>query len=997
MRAEHLFTIGPDSPFLAVLADKVLDGTLLNGWPREGPFWLSDVTIVLPTRRARLALAETFAQRLGGTALLPDIRTFGGENAEEEPFLPPVEAPPLPSAMPLRRRQLALAALVDGWARTPDGQAVLATPPNPAEILALSASLGELVDELAIEGVPYGKLRALPPENLAVNWQETLRFLDIAFRYWPERLAELGLEDAAEVRNQRLRRQAETAPLIYGERPVIAAGSTGSVPATADLLRAIVRLPRGALVLPGLDTTLKADEHDKLLSADANLHGHPQYGLVKLLRRLGAGPGAFVELSPKEHPRTAVVRAALARPGASAWWIEMRTQVDLAAATAGLTTIAAHTADEEARAIALCAHAALVGSKTVGIVSPDQNLARRIAAELKRFDVLVDDPAGTPLYQSPAGRLARLLLEVAVSRFGPVELVALLRHPGATFGMERREVSRLTDRIELCLLRGQRLRPGIEGLRHALAANSEAKRGPRFTEAEQEQVASLFDHLQRAIAPLGALLNAPTTAKAMAGALAISFAATVAGGEVAGAAELVAWEAELTANDEAGPHFSPHGLDGVLRVLMDGATVRNREQRRDDIFIWGQLEARLQNPDLMILAGLNEDVWPRAADPGPWLSRGMRLALGLEPPERRHGQAAHDFEVAIGNAQAVIAFSERIGTSPALPSRLVQRLEAFLGDGLSKEMRARGRRWIDQARAIDAPGGAARPAPRPVPRPTVEARPKKLSITEIETLFRSPYDIYARHVLGLRKLAPLGEEPDAKERGIMVHEVFARFVQDGLDIHAPDAFDRLREFAVNAFAGLDAIEDRRAIWLRRFETAARQFIAHERARDADVARRRAEIDGKWVLPSGFELTGRADRIDILRDGTAEIIDFKTGSVPSTGDMTEFLAPQLPLEAAMLEAGAFEAMEPTGTSAMGFIKIGLGPSAFVPIHFRARGSYMEAAAEASQRLNALVDALLLRDTPMTSQVLPATGRRYRGDYDHLARVDEWAINEGDDSE
>src|SRR4051812_41567104 len=105
MSGRGLYTIAPHAPFLPALVDRVLDGTVLGGWPRSGVFWLSDVTIILPTRRARLTLAELFAERLGGAALLPDIRTFGSDPAEEEPFLPPVEAPSmLPAAHRLERR-----------------------------------------------------------------------------------------------------------------------------------------------------------------------------------------------------------------------------------------------------------------------------------------------------------------------------------------------------------------------------------------------------------------------------------------------------------------------------------------------------------------------------------------------------------------------------------------------------------------------------------------------------------------------------------------------------------------------------------------------------------------------------------------------------------------------------------------------------------------------------------------------------------------------------
>src|SRR5690606_506137 len=129
------------------------------------------------------------------------------------------------------------------------------------------------------------------------------------------------------------------------------------------------------------------------------------------------------------------------------------------------------TADEQARAVALRARDMLSQpGRTVGIVTPDQTLARRIAAVLQRFDIRVDDPAGTPLFLSPAGRLVRVILALHEGRYGPVELVALLRNRATTLGLDRSVVRRLTDRLELCLLRGQRLRPGLVGLREALAA-----------------------------------------------------------------------------------------------------------------------------------------------------------------------------------------------------------------------------------------------------------------------------------------------------------------------------------------------------------------------------------------------------------------------------------------------------------------------------------------------------------------------------------------------
>ena len=1010
MSREKLFTIAADAPFLEVLVDRVLDGTLLCGWPQEGPFWLADVTIVLPTRRARLALAEAFLKR--DHRLLPDIRTFGGEQQDEEPFLPPHDLPNLPPAASALERKLFLAQLIDAWARTPGGQEILATPPNAAEILGLADSLGQIADDLTIE---EGDLRRLQNDvakpDLAANWEKSLKFLDIALTAWPQELLARAKEDPAKLRNLRLHRQAEAAPLVFADRPVIAAGSTGSIPATARLLAALTRLPRGVVVLPGLDTSLAPSAHEALLNEQRAPHGHPQYGLGKLLRELGAAPMAVTELAHVPRPaRTLVVREALALPEATAGWAAARTALEPRIAEAGkaMGVIAAHTADEEARAIALAARDALLRGKSVGIISPDRNLSRRISAELLRFGIEVDDPAGTPLFQSPAGRLARLVLAVAVNGFAAVDLMALLRNRGTTLGLPRAEIARLADRIELCLLRGQRLRPGIEGLRLALAQNQSAERGPRLSPTDQTAAAGLIDRLQVALEPLmllvkGAALNAPTFARALHGA--VTGVTATAEGEAAaappGTEEVVRWADELSADlSHPGPSFPARGLEDVLFQLMAGYDVRSPARRRDDIAIWGQLEARLQSRGLMILAGLNEDIWPQPADPGPWLSRGMRLAAGLEPPERRQGQAAHDFEVALGNPEVLIAFSERLGTSPALPSRLVQRLEAFLGEKVTKLLRERGEVWLAAARALDATGDKPKGAERPLPRPPAAVRPRKLSVTEIETLFRSPYDLYAKHTLRLRKLAPLGEEPDQRERGSMIHQVFARFVERGLDPAATDAQQQLEQLAAEAFAGLDAIGERRDIWLRRFSLAARRFLEFERARDPAIAARAAEIAAQWSFPTldGFTLSARADRVDRLTDSSYAIIDFKTGGVPSAGQMKDFEAPQLLLEAALAQWGGFTNLPPAPVSALTYIKIANGPEAFQVTPFAAPQGIGNAVDEIVNRLQRHVSEFLVSDRlPMPARIKPVVGQRYRGDYDHLARTDEWTLLEGDDSE
>lgn len=1003
-----IFSIAPHSPFLPTLAEAVMDGRLLGDWRRGNPFWLSDVTVILPTQRAREALAEAFAKHPSFTGLLPDIRTFGGDEGDEEPFLPPFDAPPsLPAATTLERR-LILSRLVAAWAHSPAGGQAFSTPPTAAEIFSMADSLAHVFDDLAIAERGPGELRALGDQlgpELGAYWQQTLTFLDIALSAWPLMLEDRKRADPSQLRGARLDRQAEGAPLIYGDRPVIAAGSTGSIPATARLLKALERLPRGALVLPGIDTTMSPDTHAALLDPDQSPHGHPQYHLAKLLRTLGAGPADVIELAASDHPRTPLLHRALALTSETALWAEQRPDAETRdTALAGVSIIAARHEDEEARAIAIAAREALANKQTVGIITPDRILARRIAAELGRFGVVVDDAAGAPLFQSTIGRLARQILTLAVNQCAAVDLISLLRNRASLFGRGRGEISNLADDIELALLRGQRPAPGLDGLRAALAAHLiEPPKGAarRLNENHASPILALLDDISAALSPLTRLLATPLIRAAdLAGAIISAVDLVAAGAPVRGRDELQVWADEMAKLTGEGHAFAPAGLDAVLSALMQGFQVRNRLDSRGDIAIWGQIEARLMSPDLMILGALNEDIWPEPADPGPWLSRGMRLATGLEPPERLQGLAAHDFAQAMGNARIIVAYADRIGTSPSLPSRLVQRLDAFAGEEAAQALRQRGRGWIEAARAIDAVETTT-PADRPQPNPPANIRPRKLSVTEVETLMRSPYDLYAKHVLKLRQLDPLGDVPDARERGTIIHDAFARFVEEGHDPTAPDAFEKLMAIAADAFSGLEAIGERRDIWLKRFGTAAEQFLTFERERQPRVRQRHAEIKGRMPLhlAEAFEITGQADRVDEMTDGTVEILDFKTGSPPTPAMMKAFEAPQLLMEAVMTQAGAMTGITAAPTSALTYVKIGLGPEAFVPSAFKASDGMplMEAADEINRRLQSHIDHFLFRETPMPARLLPLVGQRFAGPYDHLARVAEWTSVDGGEDE
>src|SRR5262249_14531347 len=151
----------------------------------------------------------------------------------------------------------------------------------------------------------------------------------------------------------------------------------------------------------------------------------------------------------------------------------------------------------------------------------------------------------------------------------------------------------------------------------------------------------------------------------------------------------------------------------------------------------------------------------------------MRKALGLEQPERAIGQAAHDFATLASGPNVVLTRAMKVDGVPAVASRWVQRLDQLTRglelreakkDALGPEPDYRAlARQLDDA-------GSIRAEKRPAPRPPLAARPKGLSVTEIEKWVRDPYLIYARRVLKLEVLDPLDSEVGPLERGNTVHK-----------------------------------------------------------------------------------------------------------------------------------------------------------------------------------------------------------------------------------
>ncbi len=269
----------------------------------KSPFALSEVTIYLPTRRAARGFGEAFAKVLGGAALLPQFRALGDSDDDEFQFDIVSDGLELPPAISPIRRQLLLAALIRQWS------ARQGEPMAFSQAAALAESLAKVMDDAERQGADLARLEDLAPLALAAHWQDVTRFLVLIRDQWPPLLAAEGAINPAARRNLALSLLADRLEKHPPPGMVIAAGSTGSIPATARLLGVIARSAQGRLILPGLDRVLDEKSWRNLDP------GHPQYGLRQLLASIGM-PREAVKDWHGTCPNPAARKSAARKPAA---------------------------------------------------------------------------------------------------------------------------------------------------------------------------------------------------------------------------------------------------------------------------------------------------------------------------------------------------------------------------------------------------------------------------------------------------------------------------------------------------------------------------------------------------------------------------------------------------------------------------------------------------------------------------------------------------------
>ena len=995
----RVFSIPAGANFLAELTDTLARETGL----RDHPEALADALIYVPNRRSERALGFALHQAAGGQAcLLPNIRALGDLETDDPPPSAETALADLPPVLSSAERIGGLTQLVMRYFEHTDR-------PLPAvSCLAAARELARLLDQAALSGdIDWSALETLAPNaQLAQHWQQSLKFLEIITTEWPA-----YLQDAAKMDPYARRFAAAQAVAEYWrsnppQSPVIIAGSTGATPASRLLMQAAMTLPNGRIVLPGLDRDLDAQTLNEVSQSPS----HPQYTLARTLRALDLTPDEVMAWpsardADPQRARRRLIHQALAPARSTADWTTKLTELAgdtdpedfVRDALDGLTLIEAADDTQEALIAAILIRETLeTEGQTVAFVTPDAGLARHVSAMLTRWQIEVGPSAGLPLSQSESGSLALLIADWLLDPSHPVALMSVLTHPLCKFQIET------VQTLDKHFLRGPRVwRDWPDLVAHVKTISQD--RNPRRLPLSDVDRDDAFD----LIAALTDLFESITFNTDVPGAGEVWFRAVASSCEAlavapypwagdAGSAlsNLFRDLAELTLpmGDQLPDVWNEVLQSEMLTKSVASGAVHPR------LAIWGPLEARLQSADRLILAGLNEEIWPAQPAADAFLPRIFRAQIGLADPDERVGLSAHDFAQLAAAPDVTLLSSQRRDDKPAIASRWLWRLKTLargaLGDAAPSALAPPANRdplvWLEQLEKPPAQSDSFTAEPRPTPPRA--ARPNRLSVTRIEQLVRDPYAIYCESVLGLRPLDPLNLPADVRVRGTAIHKALERFEDESPDADAEALLSLLEEELSRGGerdVDLIALRDRRRDVCQNY-LEWRSETAHALCAPP-LTERKGTLDLE-IAGQKFTLSGTADRMERRTDGGLAILDFKTGKPPTEKQVRAGLSPQMPLQGLIAREGGYADIGPARVDALTYIRFGtqfqvqeLGAAA--PRSKLEAMSMADLIAEAEAGLITLLTAFADPNHPYLSAPRPERVD-YESDFTRLARRAEW---------
>lgn len=959
-----IYNISAGASFVDVLAERFLTQYADNQTE------LSKVLILLPTRRACQSLTEAFLrQHELKPTILPKIAPI--MDVEEDEIFLTGNADILNRVKPVADNfEIAFTLTRLIMQKQKAGLESISL----AQAYSLAQNLKSLMDSVKNQDLTFDKLNDLVAEEYADHWQQTLDLLKIITKYWPDILAEKGLSDATDYRQELLNAQIDLWNNTQSTQRIVIAGTTAAYPILKKLVKTVCELPNGELYLYGLDRCLD-DESWQLIKKDEN---HPQFELKELLDSLQVKRQDVEDICITANIGRERLVSQIMRPAKStANWQHLSEDGLPITAFDGIHLMSCTDLRQEAKAIAMIMrHTLETPEKTAALVTMDRNLARRVVSELQQWEINADDSAGRPLHLTPIGTYLRLILEY-IENNTQVSQIALMKHPFTKCGMEKGKYNLTRDHLELYLRNNEKLTPKTKALNDEFL-----KRIQLLTDLYAQPMVDIKDIFKAHIKVAESL--ADTDQK---------FGSQIIWRKDDGhvAADFVN---DFNNRCDIIGTINTNEYAAFFTELLSGYSVRARYGLHPRVKILGPIEARLASYDVTIIGEANEGSWPNLPQADMWMSRPMKETFGLPAPERAIGVAAADFAHLLNAPEVYVTRAERVDDTPTNKSRWWLRFETVLKANFGAEAKRYDflydKKYSVWAKELERQGKYS-PISAPRPCPPLDMRPRELWATNVETLMRDPYTIFAKSILKIFPLDDLDREVQPYDYGNIVHEILQTYNNDHKHQFPENALEELLKLGEKIFDKKHVSPEQYAFWYPQFVKAMEWYVAREQQYRPEIDTIHNEVEGSMVFDDlNFKIRAKADRVDVTKDGHINIIDYKTGSYRKEKEIVKGTAPQLPIEALIAEKGGYPDITPKKVESLRY-----WPFKEKEVSTTSEQT-QEAVSTICKNLRELIIAFDNEARPYLAKPVPSNKPIY-SDYEHLSRFLEWSVKDDDEDE
>ncbi|MBU6339442.1 MAG: PD-(D/E)XK nuclease family protein [Rickettsiales bacterium] len=727
-----------------------------------------------------------------------------------------------------------------------------------SQSLNIALQLKNLFDEIEKDEVDLDILKEIDDSDLSLHRQVTLEFLKNFHVHIKNSLIKKNIFFATSYQNFVTKKFIELLAKRGTKFPLIIAGSTGSVSAGRKLIKAISQQKNGFVVFHSFDKNIS-----KTLEKN-----HPQFLLQQLLEFIEVKNNQVLEIKNDQFQICSNERinfiSNITLPYEETIKWQNISDFSLYDLEKNFKIITAKNYLEEARIIAVSLENAVLENKKCAVITNNSDLLQLLKNELLGLSLNFNDSRNISVKDSKLINFILLLLNLIKSDFGSYELLAILKNP-----LFKKVDRKIIEDFENNILRQERVCLGLQGIKEKLLSLNDENLNKFFTDF-YDNLSTIINASDLSIAAYLELLSdtiEKLTNKKWHHLLEEEDAAL----EIFEFFEKLKSQNNFTIKKEE--------TLAIFELLFSQISYFEKSDSSAKIQLLPSIEARLLNYDLVIVASLNEGDFPQIQTEN-WLGKKIRNDLGIDKDRQKIGQNAYDFCNYLCNSSVILSRSLIAANSTSLPSSFFLKFET-----LCKKLKVK-LKYLEYAMETTEKHILIRSKANPA----LKYRPKKLAITDISKLINDPYSIYAKRVLFLRELQKIDFESGYVEFGNFIHRALEEFIKNPCE---PEIF---LKNADKIFDKYFISNQAKLIWLPKFENIFNNFVKEEELLKAKKNYVEVAIQ---TLIEDVVINGKIDRIVLNDDNSIEILDYKTGQVPTTKDVISGLEPQLTLAALML--------------------------------------------------------------------------------------------------